>query len=82
MTCPLVQRLMRLIQPGQKAVAIQFAIYRSSGGSLLCECNRMPMEEDSQHGSGRGQDCICDALKDLEASMRILPPPVCGGCGD
>ena len=79
MTCELTQRLMRLVEVGG-SVALRIAVYHSADNRLLCNCDRMPINEDSSHGEGRGHDCICDAVRELEAELNILPPAECLDC--
>ena len=79
MTCPLTQRLMRLAESGG-SIAVRLAVYRSADDRLLCHCDRLPINEDSAHGSGRGIDCICEAVRNLECELGIMPPHECLEC--
>ena len=79
MTCPLVYRLMQLVEVGG-SVAVRLAVYHSADDRLLCHCDRMPISEDSSHGSGRGHDCICEAVRNLECELGIMPPHECLTC--
>jgi len=81
MTCQLVSRLMRLVETNS-TTAVRFAIYRSGDGRLLCHCDRLPINEDSSHGEGRGIACLCEALRQLETSNNIPSPVECNGCGE
>ena len=82
MTCPLSERLMRLANDTH-GVVIQLAIYARTddiGPAFLCLLDRKPMNSDSNRGSGRGHDCICEAVRNLECELGIMPPPECLGC--
>ena len=82
MTCPLIQRLMRLANDTH-GVVLQMAIHARTGDNgqtFMCLLDRKPMNSDSNRGSGRGHDCICDAVRELEAELNILPPAECLDC--
>ena len=80
MTCPIADRISRLVQSGTQGVTLKITLDCVSEHLPYCVINRVPRREDSQHGEGRGQDAFCEALRDLEASMNLLPPAECLGC--
>jgi len=81
MTCPLPERLMRLAND-MHGVVIQMAIHASpcvSGRQYDCVVGK-DMEFQSNRGSGRGLDCICEAVRNLECELGIMPPHECLDC--
>ena len=80
MTCPLVQRLMQIVEGCQRANAVQIVLYRSGGHELLCQIDWKPANEDSRHGTGRGPDCLCEALGQIEAGLNVIQTTECVAC--
>ena len=80
MTCPLVQRLMQIVEGFPRANAMQIVLYRSSGHELLCQIDWKPANEDTRRTTGRGPDCLCEALGQIEAGLNVLQTSECLGC--
>ena len=80
MTCPLVQRMMQIVEGYPHANGLRMLLYRPADGRMICQADWMPMVEDARHGTGRGPDCLCEALGQIEAGMNVLQTTECIAC--